>query len=65
MLNGPAASGAFLDIIRHMPFDLRRTCLIDVDLANGLNQLVYRMDSKIKNRDLGFRCPECKQKVSP
>ena len=42
-------------------------CVIDIDLANALNQLVYNMKITIspRGRDLGFRCTECGRPVQP
>ena len=40
-------------------------CLIDVHLANALNQLIYATKIKVDKRRIGFRCPECGKSVRP
>jgi hypothetical protein len=38
-------------------------CLIDVDLANTINQFLYKVVGTHKNP--GFRCPACGRAVKP
>ena len=40
-------------------------CLISINLANAINQLVYAMKLNISKRDIGFHCPECHKPVNP
>jgi len=40
-------------------------CIIDVQLANALNQLVYATKLKVDKRRIGFWCPECGRPVRP
>jgi hypothetical protein len=42
-------------------------CLIDIDLANAINQLLYKAAAgghNAKHGNPGFRCPLCKQLVT-
>jgi hypothetical protein len=41
----------------------RPECLIDIELANALNHLLYGVVGAHQNP--GFRCPECHELVSP
>ena len=44
----------------------KRECLIGIDLANALNQFLYKAHiHKAAYQKLKFRCPECKEPVSP
>lgn len=40
-------------------------CLIDMHLANALNQLIYATKLKVDKRRIGFRCSECGKPVRP
>jgi len=42
-----------------------KECLISINLANKLNQLVCAMKLKIAKRDIGLRCPRCHKPVRP
>jgi competence CoiA-like predicted nuclease len=49
-----------------MPAMAKNTeCLISIELANAINQLVYATGLSISRRDIGFRCPECGKPVNP
>ncbi len=38
-------------------------CLIDVELAASVRDMIQAAGLKAKNGNLGFRCPECKKPV--
>jgi hypothetical protein len=40
-------------------------CLIHVDLANALRELVDKMDLKPAHGFIGLTCPECRKPVKP
>jgi hypothetical protein len=40
-------------------------CLITVDLAYALREVVEAMNLSVPNADCGFLCPECHKPVKP
>jgi len=40
-------------------------CVIGIDLANALKKLVEQLPVKVTEGDLGMRCTECGEPVTP